>query len=173
MFRYYFLNTLSGHERKIRSNLIQHVAKAGLSHLVREISIPEETYLKTHEDGSKEELTRRLLPGYLLIEADLIDELWNCINTTPGIRYVGAGGKPTHLSAKEIAWIKHDTEKQPKKETKHSLSINDDVQITSGPFSGMQGRIIAIESHDKVQVGLEFLDREVPVELETSAIRKI
>jgi isoleucyl-tRNA synthetase len=51
-------------------------------------------------------VTKKTLPGYVLVEMRMSDQSWNVVRNTPGVTgFVGGGGKPTPLRDEEVADI--------------------------------------------------------------------
>ena len=99
MFRWYVINTYSGHENKVKANLEHRVKSMNQEMTVRRVVVPTESVVET-KDGQKVQTERRLWPGYVLVNMDLTDEAWTLVKNTPGVTgFVGAQNKPVPLSA--------------------------------------------------------------------------
>ena len=70
MFRWYVINTYSGHENKVKANLEHRLKSMGKRETVRRVVVPTEQVVET-KDGQKVQAERRLLPGYVLVNMDL------------------------------------------------------------------------------------------------------
>ena len=102
MFRWYVINTYSGHENKVKQNLEHRVVSLGQQRHVRQIVIPTEN-VSEMKDGQKIQVERRTMPGYVLVNMDLDDDAWSVVKNTPGVTgFVGAAGKPIPLSQPEV-----------------------------------------------------------------------
>src|SRR3954462_3008557 len=66
MFRWYAVNTYSGHENKVKQNLEHRVVSLGQESNVRQIVIPTEQ-ISEMKDGQKVQTERRTMPGYVLV----------------------------------------------------------------------------------------------------------
>jgi len=65
MFRWYAVNTYSGHEKKVKQNLEHRVQSLGQGPSVRQVVIPTEQ-VQEMKDGQKIQKEQRTMPGYLL-----------------------------------------------------------------------------------------------------------
>src|SRR2546423_15137421 len=91
MFRWYVINTYSGHENKVKANLEHRVKSMNQELTVRRVVVPTESVVET-KDGQKVQTERRLWPGYGLVNMALTDEAWPLVKNTPGL--AGFGGAP-------------------------------------------------------------------------------
>src|SRR5437899_4771843 len=102
MFRWYAVNTYSGHENKVKQNLEHRVVSLGQERNVRQIVIPTEQ-VSEMKDGQKAQTERRTMPGYVLVNMHLNEGSWTHVKRTPGV--TGCGGaqhKRVPLSQTEI-----------------------------------------------------------------------
>ena len=107
MFRWYVINTYSGHENKVKQNLEHRVHTMGQERNVRQVVVPTEQ-ISEMKDGQKVQTEKRILPGYVLVNMDLNDEAWTVVKNTPGVTgFVGAGATPVPLSQPEVDRILH------------------------------------------------------------------
>src|SRR3954465_6324819 len=136
MFRWYVVNTYSGHEKKVKQNLEHRVSSLGQSRAVRQVVVPTETTTEL-KDGQKLTVEKRTMPGYVLVNMDLNDESWNVVKNTPGVTgFVGAGSKPVPLAQPEVDRILHTgaaTGERPRAQVQFQLG--ESVKVTSGPLS--------------------------------------
>ena len=84
MYRWYVVNTKSGHEKKVKQNLEHRITSMGQSRAVRQIVVPTET-VSEMKDNQKVTVEKRTMPGYVLVNMDLTDEAWGLVKGTPGI----------------------------------------------------------------------------------------
>ena len=98
MFRWYVINTYSGHENKVKANLEHRIESMNQRSRFRRVVVPTEQVIET-KDGQKVQAEKRVLPGYVLVNMDLNDDAWMVVKNTPGVTgFVGAGSKPVPLS---------------------------------------------------------------------------
>src|SRR2546429_5100265 len=102
MFRWYVINTYSGHENKVKANLEHRIESTNQRSRFRRVVVPTEQVIET-KDGQKVQAEKRILPGYVLVNMDLNDDAWTVVKNTPGVTgFVGAGTKPVPLSQGEV-----------------------------------------------------------------------
>ena len=93
MFRWYVINTYSGHENKVKTNLEQRILSMGQQPQFRRVVVPTEQVVET-KDGQKVQIEKRVLPGYVLVNMDMSDEAWTVVKNTPGVTgFVGAANQ--------------------------------------------------------------------------------
>ena len=98
MFQWYVINTYSGHENKVKTNLEHRIDSMNQGPRFRRVVVPTEQVIET-KDGQKVQAEKRVLPGYVLVNMDLNDDAWTVVKNTPGVTgFVGAGSKPVPLS---------------------------------------------------------------------------
>ena len=176
MFRWYVINTYSGHENKVKANLEHRVKSMSQEQVVRRVVVPTESVVET-KDGQKVQTERRLWPGYVLVNMDLTDDAWTLVKNTPGVTgFVGSQNKPVPLSQAEVDRMLHTAVAQSEQKTKAKaeFTMGDNVKITSGYLADFDGEIAEInEDQGKLKVLVSIFERQVPVELEFDKVKKI
>jgi transcriptional antiterminator NusG len=175
MFRWYVINTYSGHEKKVKANLDHRRMSMGQSHTVREVVVPTESVIET-KDGQKVQTEKRVLPGYVLVNMELTDDAWTLVKNTPGVTgFVGAQNKPVPLSQPEVDRLLHKVQTaQVAPKQKAQFQLGESVKVVSGPLSDFDGEIAEInEDGAKLKVLVSIFERQVPVELGFDQVKKI
>ena len=107
MFRWYAVNTYSGHENKVKQNLEHRRISLGQENSIRQIVVPTEQ-VQELKDGQKIQKEQRTMPGYLLVNMNLDDESWALVKNTPGVTgFVGASNNPVPLNQGEVDRLLH------------------------------------------------------------------
>jgi len=107
MFRWYVINTYSGHENKVKHNLEHRVQTMGQARKVRQVVVPTEQ-VQEIKDGRKVNVEKRTMPGYVLVQMEMTDEAWGLVKNTPGVTgFVGSRNKPLPLSQSEVDNLLH------------------------------------------------------------------
>src|SRR5687768_18498936 len=75
MFRWYVINTYSGHENKVKQNLEHRVVSLNQQRAVRQVVVPTET-VQEMKDNQKISVEKRTMPGYVLVNMDLNEDSW-------------------------------------------------------------------------------------------------
>jgi transcriptional antiterminator NusG len=178
MFKWYVVNTYSGHENKVKANLEHRIVSMGQQPRFRRVIVPTEQVIET-KDGQKVQTEKRVLPGYVLVNMDLNDEAWTVVKGTPGVTaFVGAGAKPSPLSGAEVERILHATGgaggAAPAAKSQVEFSLGESVKVTSGPLSDFDGEIVDVNAdQQKLKVLVDIFERQVPVELGFDQVKKI
>ena len=173
MFRWYAVNTYSGHEKKVKQNLEHRTTSLGQQRNVRQIVIPTEQ-VSEMKDGQKVQVERRTMPGYVLVNMDLNEDSWGLVKNTPGVTgFVGSAQKPVPLNQSEIdRLLNRETAERPR--TRAQFSIGESVKDVSGPLSDFSGEISEInEDASKLKVLVSIFGRETPVEVGFDQVKKI
>jgi transcriptional antiterminator NusG len=173
MFRWYAVNTYSGHEKKVKQNLEHRVQSMGAQKNVRQIVIPMET-VSEMKDGQRVQTEKRTMPGYVLVNMELNEETWNVVKGTPGVTgFVGPQNKPVPLSQAEVdRLLKREAAERPR--TRAQFSIGESVKVVSGPLSDFSGEISEVmDDASKLRVLVSIFGRETPVEVGFDQVKKI
>src|SRR5256885_4085675 len=166
MFRWYVINTYSGHENKVKANLEHRIESMNQRPRFRRVVVPTEQVIET-KDGQKVQAEKRVLPGYVLVNMDLNDDAWTVVKNTPGVTgFVGAGAKPVPLSQPEVDRILHTgTGGTATTRAQVEFTLGESVKITSGPLADFDGEITDVNADgQKLQVMVNIFERQVPVE---------
>jgi transcription termination/antitermination protein NusG len=175
MFRWYVVNTYSGHENKVKANLEHRIESMGQRVRFRRVVVPTEQVIDT-KDGQKVQVEKRVLPGYVLVNMDLNDDAWTVVKNTPGVTgFVGAGSKPVPLSQPEVDRIlKTATAGGDRARATIEYSLGESVKVTSGPLSDFDGEIVDVNpDQQKLKVLVDIFERQVPVELGFDQVKKL
>ena len=173
MFRWYVVNTYSGHENKVKQNLEHRVTSLGQKRFVRQVVVPTETVSEMKEN-QKVSVEKRTMPGYVLVNMELNDDSWGLVKNTPGVTgFVGASNEPVPLTQVEVDRLLH-REVAQKVATKAQFSIGEQVKVVSGPLSDFSGEISEINADaQKLKVLVSIFGRETPVEVGFDQVKKV
>jgi transcriptional antiterminator NusG len=173
MYRWYVVNTYSGHENKVKQNLEHRVVSLGQQRAVRQVVVPTETVSEMKEN-QKVSVEKRTMPGYVLVNMELNDDSWQLVKGTPGVTgFVGASNEPVPLTQPEVDRLLH-REVAQKVATKAQFSIGESVKVINGPLSDFSGEISEINPDaSKLKVLVSIFGRETPVEVGFDQVKKI
>ena len=173
MFRWYAVNTYSGHENKVKQNLEHRVVSLNQARNIRQIVIPTEQ-VSEMKDGQKVQTEKRTMPGYVLVNMDLNEDSWAVVKGTPGVTgFVGASNEPIPLTQTEVDRLMH-RESPVRAPSRAQFSIGESVKVISGPLSDFSGEISEInEDGAKLKVLVSIFGRETPVEVGFDQVKKI
>jgi len=177
--RWFVVHTQSGYEKKVKQNLEARTASMNMEERILEVVIPMDDVVE-FKGGKKVVVQKKMFPGYLLVRCHLDDDSWYVIRNTPGIvNFVGAGGKPSPLSRREVETFLHVEQPGVKESTskvkaRFAFDMGETVRVKEGPFADFSGEIVEInEDQAKVKVLVNIFGRETPVELEFSQVAKL
>ena len=173
MFRWYVINTYSGHENKVKQNLEHRASSLGQRRALRQVVVPTET-VSEMKDGQKVSQEKRTMPGYVLVNMDLNEDSWQLVKGTPGVTgFVGASNEPVPLTQPEVDRLLH-REVAVQRTPRAAFSIGETVKVISGPLSDFSGEISEInEDAAKLKVLVSIFGRETPVEVGYDQVKKI
>jgi transcriptional antiterminator NusG len=174
-FKWYIIHAYSGFERKVKESLEGRIQAYGLQNKIGRIMIPTEPVTEI-VNGKKKTTERVFLPGYVLVEMDLDNDLWHIIKNTPRVTgFLGTGDKPVSLSEEEVGSILFRTDvSKEKPRMKIKFEKNESVRITEGPFANFNGVVDEInEDRETLKVMVTIFGRSTPVELEFGKVEKV
>lgn len=174
-FKWYIIHAYSGFERKVRESLESRITAFGLQNKIGRIMIPTEPVTELR-NGKKYTIERVFLPGYVLIEMDLDNDLWHVIKNTPRVTgFLGTGDNPVALSEQEVSSILFRSDISKDKPTlKIKFDKGEQVRINEGPFANFTGAVDEInEDKQTLKVMVSIFGRSTPVEIEFSKVDKV
>jgi transcription termination/antitermination protein NusG len=171
--RWYVVKVQSGREESIKEAIERRVKIEGLEEFFGQIVIPVEKVTEMR-NGKRVVKTRKLYPGYLMVEVEYNDRILYLFRETSGVGdFVGASVNrpPPPMPDKEVesmlARISGDTGEGKIKQIKPKFDRGDRVRVRDGTFAQMEGEVKElIEAKNLVRVELTIFGRPVPVELE-------
>ena len=171
--KWYVIHTYSGHEERVRKNLEQRIKFMDTGTDISQVVIPTEEEIEV-KGGRRRTITRKILPGYVLVQMKMDEKNWSVVRNTPGVTgFVGSGNTPTPLQEKEVGEIlKQMSAEAPK--VKVGFRKGQSVRVTDGPFTDFVGIVDEIAADKgKVKVLLSLFGRETPVELDFLQVEKL
>jgi transcriptional antiterminator NusG len=170
---WYVIHTYSGHEERVKKNLEQRIKFMDSGSEIMRIVIPTEDEIEVRS-GRRRTVTKKILPGYVLVEMKMDENTWSIVRNTPGVTgFVGSGNTPTPLREKEVSEIlKQMAAEAPK--VKIGFRKGQSVRVTDGPFIDFVGVVDEINMEKgKAKVLLSLFGQETPVELDFLQIDKL
>ena len=174
-FKWYIIHAYSGFERKVRESLESRIQAFGLHNRIGRIMIPTEPVTELR-NGKKYTIERVFLPGYVLVEMDLDNDLWHVIKNTPRVTgFLGTGDKPVALSEAEVSSILFRSEAaKDKPSMKVKFEKGEQVRINEGPFANFNGTVDYVnEDRQTLKVMVSIFGRSTPVEIEFAKVDKM
>lgn len=173
---WFAVHTYSGYENRVRESLLNVVRSSPkLRQQILQILIPTEEVAEIRE-GKKKVSSKKLFPGYVVIEMELNDETRTIVRNTPGVTgFVGPRRTPVALTPDEVDRIvKRMTETDEKPRLKVVFEVGERVKVIEGPFFNFSGYVSEInEDRGRVTVMVDILGRSTPVELDFLQVEKV
>ncbi len=176
--KWYIVHAYSNFEKKVAATIREQAERKGLLHLIEEIEVPTEEVVEVAR-GKKKTVEKRFFPGYVLMKAQLTDDIYHLVKDTPKVSgFLGAEGgkKPLPVRQKEVDRIlgKSTDTSAERPRPKVSFEIGEQVQVNDGPFQGFEGAVEEIdEANGRLKVTVSIFGRGTPVDLEFDQVVKI
>jgi len=170
---WFVVHTYSGYEERVKKNLEQRIKFMDSGNEILQIVIPTVDEIEV-KGGQRRTVTKKILPGYVLVQMKMSDRSWSVVRNTPGVTgFVGSGGKPTPLRKEEVNQIlKQMTAEAPR--VKVGFRRGESVRVRDGPFIDFVGVVDEINPEKgKVKVLLSLFGQETPVELDFLQVEKL
>jgi len=170
---WYVIHTYSGHEERVKKNLEQRIKFMDSGNEITQVVIPTEDEIEVR-GGRRRTVTKKILPGYVLVEMKMDESTWSVVRNTPGVTgFVGSGNKPVPLKEEEVSQILKQMDAETPK-VKVGFKQGQSVRVTDGPFTDFVGIVDEISADKgKVKVLLSLFGRDTPVELDFLQVEKL
>jgi len=171
---WYVVHTYSGYENKIKVDLTMRIESMNMQDKIFNIIIPEEQEVE-YKSGKRKVTTKRVFPGYVIVNMIMDEDSWIAVRHTPGVTgFVGSGGKPIPLMPEEVNKILRRMGLLESKTKIIDVNVGETIKVKSGPFANFEGVVkeILLEK-GKLRVNISMFGRETPVELDYEQIEKI
>ena len=186
---WYVVHSYAGYENKVKTNLESRIQSLDMEDYIFQVEVPTEEVVEI-KNGKRQQVQRKVFPGYILVRMDLNDESWGAVRNTPGVTgFVGATSRPSPLTLDEVVNIlapatqkaaaiatgKTGAAAADKPQiTEVEYEIGESVTVMDGPFATLPATISEIDPvHQKLHVLVSIFGRETPVELSFSQVSKI
>ena len=171
---WFVVHTYSGYENKIKVDLTKRVESMNMQDKIFHVIIPEEQEVE-FKGGKKKITTKRVFPGYVIVNMIMDDESWYVVHHTPGVTgFVGSGTKPIPLQEEEITKILRRMGLVEQKPRIIDIEVGENIRVKNGPFENFEGTVKELlPDRGKVRVSISMFGRETPVELDYEQIDKL
>ncbi len=169
---WYVLHTYSGYEDAVEKALRQRIEALNMQEYIFDVLVPKEEQI-TIRRGEPVQEKKRIFPGYILVEMIVTDDSWYVVRNTPNVTgFVGSGNIPVPVTPEEYGVIRKRSG-EGKASFKIDFMVGDNVTINSGPFANYEGFIDKVDPEKgKVKVLVSIFDRETPIELDFTQVKK-
>ncbi len=174
---WYVIRAISGKEKKVKEYLESDFAQAEMGNYISQVLIPTEKVFEMR-NGKKKLRERSFLPGYILVECEMIPELVPMMRDIPnviGFLSESKGGDPVPLRESEVNKIlgKVDEMNEKGEMPEEPFIKGEPVKVMAGPFNGFTGIVDEVyEDRKKLKVVVKIFGRNTPVELNYLQVEK-
>ena len=168
--KWYVVHTYSGYENKVKVDIEKTIENnKALAEQILEVRVPMEDVVEI-KNGVKKTVSRKLFPGYVLVNMDMNDETWYVVRNTRGVTgFVGPGSKPVPLTEAEM---------KPLGIRSDNITIDfaegDTIAVVVGVWKDTVGVVQKLDySKQTATINVELFGRETPVEISFAEVRKM
>jgi transcriptional antiterminator NusG len=173
--RWYIVHAYSNFENKVAEAITEKAKQQKLDHLIEQILVPTEKVVEVRR-GRRVDSERKFFPGYVLVKADMTDQVFHLIKNTPKVTgFLGSDNKPVPISEDEAMRIVQQVQEGVDK-PKHSIvyEIGEQVRVADGPFASFNGLVEEVDmGRSRLKVAVSIFGRATPVELEFAQVQKL
>ena len=166
---WYVVHTYSGYENKVKANIEKTIENRHLEDQILEVRVPMQDVVEMR-NGAKKQVSKKLFPGYVLINMVMNDDTWYVVRNTRGVTgFVGPGSKPVPLTEEEMLPLGIQNEN-----VIIDFAVGDSVVVIGGVWKDTVGMIQSINEHKQcVTINVDLFGRETPVEISFTEIKKM
>jgi transcription termination/antitermination protein NusG len=176
---WYVVHSYAGYENRVKGNLESRTQSLNMEDYIFQIEVPVHQVTEI-KGGKRQQVSEKVLPGYILVRMDLTDESWAAVRNTPGVTgFVGLSSRPSPLSLTEVATLlaPEPEEKAAKAEITRlpvEYEVGESVTVMDGPFATLPATVSEINPDtQKLKVLVSIFGRETPVELSFDQVSKL
>ena len=177
---WYVVHSYAGDENRVKTNLESRIQSPNMEDYIYQIEVPVHQVTEI-KGGKRQQVSEKVLPGYILVRMDLTDESWAVVRNTPGVTgFVGLSSRPSPLQLGEVAAL---LAPEPEPGTKQAeaartstveFEVGESVTVMDGPFATLPATVNEINPDtQKLKVLVSIFGRETPVELSFDQVTKI
>jgi len=176
--RWYSIHVLSNFEKKVASTIEEHASREpSLGDAIEQVFVPTEDFVEVRR-GRKVNHTRRFMPGYVLVKADMTDEVYHFVRNLPRVSGFlgGAKGLPTPMSDDEVESLisRLETGQKSLREQDVMYEVGEQVKVVDGPFGGFVGVVEHADAERlRMKVAVSIFGRSTPVDLDYNQVHKV
>ena len=158
---WYVVHTYSGYENKVKADIEKTIENRKLQDQILEVQVPLQDVVEV-KNGAKKNVSKKMFPGYVLINMIMNDTTWYVVRNTRGVTgFVGPGSKPVPLTDLEVRplGIKE-------KEIEIDIEVGDNIKVVSGAWEGTIAEVKEINHHKQsVVIDVDMFGRPTSVEI--------
>lgn len=167
--RWYVAHTYSGYENKVKNDIEKTIENRKLQDQILEVAVPVQEVVEV-KNGVKKTVSRKLFPGYVLLNMYMNDVTWYIVRNTRGVTgFVGPESKPVPLTESEMRTLGINVN-----EVTIDVAVGDMIKVVTGAWEGNSGEIKSInEGKQTVTIEVDIFGRATSVEIGFADIQKI
>jgi transcription termination/antitermination protein NusG len=177
---WYVVHSYAGYENRVKTNLESRIQSLNMEDYIYQIEVPVHQVTEI-KGGKRQQVSEKVLPGYILVRMDLTDESWAVVRNTPGVTgFVGLSSRPSPLQLNEVAGLLAPEPEPGAKQaeaartTAPEFEIGESVTVMDGPFATLPATVNEVNPDtQKLKVLVSIFGRETPVELSFDQVAKI
>ena len=176
--KWYVIRSVSGKENKIKEYVESEIVRLNLQDFIEQILVPTEKVVQIR-NGKKINKERVFIPGYIMVQADLVGEIPHIIKSVNGvIGFLGEvkGGEPVPLRQAEVNRLLGKVDELSLKDENVNIpyTMGETIKVIDGPFNGFNGTVEKIfEEKRKLEVMVKIFGRKTPLELSFMQVEKV
>jgi len=177
---WYVVHSYAGYENRVKTNLESRIQSLNMEDYIFQIEVPVHMVTEI-KGGKRQQVSEKVLPGYILVRMDLTDESWAVVRNTPGVTgFVGLSSRPSPLQLGEVASLLAPEPEPGAKQAEAArtstpdFEVGESVTVMDGPFATLPATVNEINPDtQKLKVLVSIFGRETPVELSFDQVTKI
>ena len=177
---WYVVHSYAGYENRVKTNLESRIQSLNMEDYIFQIEVPTHQVTEI-KGGKRQQVSEKVLPGYILVRMDLTDESWAVVRNTPGVTgFVGLSSRPSPLQLGEVAGLLAPEPEPSAKQAETArtsapdFEVGESVTVMDGPFATLPATVNEINPEaQKLKVLVSIFGRETPVELSFDQVTKI
>lgn len=169
---WYVVHTYSGYENKVKANIEKTIENRKLQDQIFEVRVLQQEVVDI-KGNEQRKVSRKLFPGYVLVNMIMNDDTWYVIRNTRGVTgFVGPGSEPVPLTDIELRKLGITGEKE--EEVRIDIAVGDLVEVTDGAWAGRESVIREINMNKQtVTILVDMFGRETSVEISFADVKKM
>ncbi len=140
-----------------------------------EVFLPLQRTLKVWSDRKKW-VEEPLFKSYLFINTQLERNYYQILNTTGIVKFVSFQGSPAKVDQREITMVKlllgQHSDLIEQSHPVEPFLMGEPVTVIAGPLLGIQGKLIATRSGDKMLIELETMQQNILITIPSNFLTK-
>lgn len=168
--KWYVAHTYSGYENKVKNDIEKTIENRKLQEQILEVAVPVQDVVEI-KNGVKKTVSRKLFPGYVLVNMYMNDVTWYIVRNTRGVTgFVGPESKPVPLTENEMRTLGINVNEV----VQIDVQVGDMIKVVTGAWEGNSGEIKSInEGKQTVTIEVDIFGRPTSVEIGFVDIQKM